>query len=285
MKLKGLSCPSCNKHNLPLDHYAASSPSPCPDPVIPEDEAQNMIDDILSDTTHVFGNITCTRLLGCARDIAIQDTIPLSIDLTKRQSMHNGTEKHQALASRGKDGNHEYIKISGDGKTPIYHDVVDTSVRRELTVRGKLFGVEMQATIDRLSPEGIIEYKTTKFGFKLTKEHEVQTSIQALLWAELEYPKIRLWSLSWTGGYTYYDIEPLAEEECGEYKPLGGEVTVRQNATLLDLFYKNCDKNDPEPAIKSLPLSGRDMKIGKQTKCFYCTSRRACDRMEGIVSL
>lgn len=269
-------CPLCGPS--PLDHFSEDAKVPCPRPCLPPDDAANMLRDCKEDTTHVFGAITATRLLGCARRVAIEDTLPVALDPARYMAAHDGTEKHKALASQPQNG-----------------------TQRELTVRGQLWGLPVQATIDRISDRGIIEYKTTKGwakspSAKVWPEQQIQVSIQTELARQQlgQASRVRIWYKFWsTGGWAYADVEPLSLDEVAAFKPHGGDYTVREIGEQLSAFYHdyesakaaNVQTVPPEPFIRRLPLAGRKMRFGKKSGCETCLVQRECDRLEGVVTL
>jgi len=277
-------CPLCGPS--PLDHFSEDAKAPCLRPCLPPDDAANMLRDCKEDTTHVFGAITATRLLGCARKVAIEDTLPVALDPARYMAAHDGTEKHKALASQPQTS---YLLGELHG------------VQRELTVRGELWGLTVQATIDRLGAQGIIEYKTTKGWAKSNEakvwpEQQVQVSIQSeLARQQLGHAlRVRLWYKFWsTGQWAYADVEPLSLDEVAAFKPHGGDYTVREIGEQLSAFYHDYESTKaanqtgvpPEPFIRRLPLAGRKMKFGKKSACEMCLVQRECDRLEGVVTL
>lgn len=293
MKVISLLCPCSPEQKLPLDHHDHCKG--VEGRRIPPKLARRILKSIESDESHRGGNITVTRLLGCARETLISDFLPIDLDLRTQLSMTWG------LAMEG--------WIRGDDAIP----------KKRLS--GHLFGVEVSGEPDEIN--GLIDdYKvhnevTQRFTAAAPPKPELvaQLNLYRIL-HEMQNPELVRGKFgdyevierdskgmgAFHGANTpknspvppwfYQEIPLMTSEQIGAMRPLGGGYTVEEIAETLQTAVEKiimirqtpCTMNDIEAVarvIKEVPLMGESQKYGKSTKCEYCSVALKCGELAG----
>lgn len=277
MKLAGLSCPCTPETTLPLDHYES-----CENPPIPKRLAKRIIQAIQEDTSHTAGNITVTRLLGCARATVIEDFIPVVFDVRGHLSISWG------LAMEA------WIREAG----------APTKQR----LRGKLFGVEVSGEPDEVNG-WLDDYKvhneiSQKFTVQQAPKPELaaQLNLYRLLF-EMQDPEwdaarevmVDKWTkkmAAWHGAnvpknsavpaWYHQEVPLMSLRQIEALRPLQGGYTVAEIAKHLEVAVHNIKQGaNPEVVARTIPLMGETMKYGKASKCDYCSVKGKCGELEG----
>lgn len=297
MKIAALWCP-VELATVPREHYAHDE---CLDPPAPVDWLAAILQEVEGDTEHAGNRFTATRLTSCPRSIAIQDNVPVTVNLMSFNNMMHGIAGHEFVAKRtrfaygetrlhGKlfAGTPSEIEISGkpDKITPAV-DVIDDY---------KFHGADQQR----------FKYEDTQKGV-CDEDWRVQFSVYKMLIeqniAGAHIERAFAWNGAMVGArsaapaWFKTSIPFLSEEQILKLHPLGGTASVAENIAVSKVFHKRLEaiseQGDArqaavEVAISDMPLSGQSMgwrtkKGGFISKCDYCTVRKDCDRLAGTV--
>lgn len=279
----------CGKE-VPLDHFDAGGG--CPRPPAPKAWIRSIIRRVLGDERHAGNRITVTRLLGCPREGAIYDNIPLVLDPMDFNATAQGTLRHEEM-EKGAD--------SGWVEVPV---------------KGLFLGEVVEGTIDYISPRGVLEdYKTHGESSQVLKwkkggvENEVraQGSLYKLLLAqtpptkECAFPEqiaaglkvMRVWHgaevAARCAAPPWFDVELpwMEEEEIAALKPHGAALTVREILGLWrrlqdDIGKAAGDSVKVDAAVNGVPLVGEGIWGGSKCRT-YCGALRDCWRLAGRV--
>lgn len=283
MPITSLFCPLCAQEFSDLGHWDSG---PCKASAMQRSWWQAMLENQLLDARHRNGQVTVTRLLGCPREWMLQDFLPTMFHPHSSHTPHVGTLVQAAAARACPDG---WVA--------------------EREVKGKLFGLEVSASIDLSKME--VDYQgqdacmgricegkfhsTDKDGYKpwtLKADHAVQVNMQRLLWEQqepgLKVVEMKLSRASMVGAgkeMPSWDVPPMSEEQIMQHRPGGGVFTVGQIAGMIvQALHPLNEATDMEGNIKAfVPLVGRSQFNEKKCTA-YCNlgCKRLCDEMEGI---
>ncbi len=300
MKIASLRC-ACTPGPLPIDHYHNGA---CRKPPMPLPRINGILASIQGDTTHQGGRITATRVLTCARQVIIEDSIPTPFDVLSYNSIYDGVIEHEAMQRHAPPGTYTEVRLPLPGQEPP-----------------RLFGVPIEGTIDFLTADlrEIHDYKkhsetAQKFKFQrggADQELAAQLNIYRLLLEqclpEAHVERLVVWhgAMTSAGGpppWFRVELPLMTEEEIAEIRPNGGDYAVRQIVAEYVKFSRGAalptdaevglagtepppsEESALEAAIRRVPLMGRKMWGGK--KCVsYCAVKDICDRIEGITRL
>lgn len=295
MKIASLRC-ACSFGSLPLDHYHSGA---CKKPPMPLPRINGILASVQGDTAHRDGKITATRVLTCARQVIIEDNIPVPFDVLSYNSIYDGIIEHDAMQRHAPPGTYAEIHLPLPGQSPPM-----------------LFGVPVEGTIDFVTADmrEIHDYKkhsetAQKFKFQrggADPELAAQLNIYRLLLeqcvAGTRIEKLVVWHGAMTsaaGAPPWFRVElPLMDEaQIARIKPHGGDYTVQDivNAyvgfagattsadlpTDAEVGLAGAGGTKLEAAIRAVPLQGRKMWNGKKCQ-LYCSVRDTCDRIEGV---
>jgi hypothetical protein len=240
-----------------------------------------------ADDFHAGNRITITRLLTCPREIAICDNVPVPhVDLRKRDSLRKGTVIHADLERHTVDGYGEVefprpgkpaplllgAPISGRidwvaadfGEIHDYKSHAETSRKMKTRILTAPENDSAQLNIARiLIARDMLDVDPPTYRPKLIAWHTAQVKGGAVPWLPVEQPY-------------------MSEEDIGDYKPSGGEYSVREMLAMYQQFHRSiADGMEMRDAIKQIPLAGR--KMFRKKKCqLYCVAQPFCDGLEGI---
>lgn len=283
LKIATLYCP-CGPGEFPPDHYSSGA---CPDLPMPLAAIRSIVMSDAADTFHADGRVTITRLLTCAREIALTDNVALpAVDLRKRDTLRKGTVLHADL-QRHMAGGYAEVEFPIAGATaptllgePVsgrvdsisadFSVIEDYKTHAESAQRGKKRRDEpsnddAQLNIIRiLVARGILQQEPTTYRPRMVAWHTAQVSRRGPApWISIEAPY-------------------MTEEEIGDFRPGGGEYTVLQILEAYRTFRSDRALGVAvDAAAKRIPLMGREMF--NKSKCTeYCVAAKYCDRLEGI---
>jgi hypothetical protein len=293
MPLNGVWCPACKDTFSDFEHWREDEG--CKGSAQARAHWHSLLDHALKDTRHCNGLITITRLLTCPREWILHDFIDHPFNPTHAHTPHVGTLVQENAA-----------------KYPPLGWVA------ERKVAGKLFGLEVSASIDLswmfgyqvlLSTSGdpVVEWRgagkicegkfhsTDKDGYKewtLKDDHVAQVNMQRLLWEQCE-PGLKVVEMKVTRSSMVgagkemrtFKVPVWDEERIRNHRPGGGDFTVGQIAGFAEQSLwgiKGALPEDYTRWVKEIPLIGRAMF--NKTKCDrYCALKAVCDEVEGIV--
>lgn len=282
MLIKSLYCPCNNRSDNPIDHYARGV---CPNPPVPLPLARGIVNSIQGDTVHRDLNITVTRCLTCPRQVAIEDTIPVVLDVRRHLSTYEGSVTHRDLQKNAPPGSYTEVEIPPQGQTPP-----------------TFLGVQIRGTIDFVTSDltEIHDYKKHSETAQRLKyerggadrELTAQLNMYRILLEKVTPAQIKrliVWHgamVSAKGPPAWFRIEMpfMTEEEIGKLKPHGGELTVQELVEEYHDFDEriNVGGLDIESAVRQMALVGRKMWRGEKCRR-YCAVKEKCDEIEGIV--
>lgn len=321
MLIESLYC-TCVEGEVPKDHYLKGTKEhpKCIAPPMPLPWLLGILDLNDTDDVHSGNRMSATRMLTCARKIALEDNIPTRrVNLKHMNSPTWGTAIHEFMQKHTPPGYYQEVELPPKGSPPV---LLFEGTEAEVAVRGRL---------DILTPDVVLlqDYKCTsessqKFRWNrraADPEWRAQASIYKIVGAKstegaIDIKRAAVWSGSMTSGRCpappWFEI-PLAwmgEEEILVMKPHGGEFSVADNIVQFKTFLLAKAKLDEEwrlrkmdssghaivptehpgyqkalkAIIAKMPLGGRGMWRGEMCKT-YCTPARSCNELEGLVVL
>lgn len=251
MPIVGFFCGKC-RANVPLDHFDQCNH-------VHPDLASAVVADSRKERAE---GAHVTSAIGCPRRGAIEASVDVHVDPATFNPILGGTAWHKLMEM-----------------TSSHPELC------EVEVRGVIEEVELVGVVDRLHPPtAISDWKVTSEwaekwlketkdkGGGMKAEHLCQLSI---------YSELIEQSFGWrpTHGIVNYrthkSVLPFAEplwslEQTLEFRPLGGEFTVRELVQQLGEFHQE------RASWSSLPLAGQSQIYGTKTACDYCSVREAC---------
>ncbi len=293
MKVRALLC-ACGgyKHKeFPLDHYFSGA---CPAPPLPYHKIVGILAGLLDDKVHRDCNITITRLLGCPKQVILEDTLYHAIKVEDFFNMHEGTREHQDAQKNAPPGHYTEVRFPVEGKDG-----------------GTLFGVKLHGTVDLLHADfsEINEYKKHAETSQYAKEKAqlkgeidwdvaAQVGMQSLLVKQFtghDVPNRFVWHLAMAKAMGPKNsirrrLPNMTEEEIAAHRPGGGDSTVAQHVQdyqrYKTMVFGGMDKVQ---ATRAMPLRGktqyRSPKHGTNKCDLYCSARPVRDQVEGICAL
>lgn len=173
----------------------------------------------------------------------------------------------------------DYSRLTARLTGTMVHRMLET-VRpetAEVRVAGRLFGLDIVGSVDRLRDGLVVDYKTSNGKSRPTgvyPEHVWQFEAYRFLLAQ-GGTVTRGWSVhyfwqfrEWVDPFEH--IGPLwTEEALGRFRPHGGSFTTREIAQMAEAVEQGA------PAA-SIPLVGAGQTMGKGTACGYCEVEGPC---------
>lgn len=239
MPITGWICRGCSGRVVPLDHFATSR---CGATVCHPDFAAAILRDR---ERQVSGAVRVTHGLGCVRKAAIEQSVGFAADPLSFMPVMSGQAWDQLLST-------------------------EAGAAGQVEVSGEIEGVRVVGHIDKVAPDAIEDHKRVGFLPK-DKQPDLEYIAQVSVYGHFtERTKGRLWYA------THFDLLPIEFdlwplEQVLEFKPYGGELTVRENYRLADDYFSG------RVNWQELPLAGQRMafKSGK-SPCDYCSVREEC---------
>jgi hypothetical protein len=224
---------------VPLDHFATSR---CGATVCHPDFAAAILRDR---ARQVQGVVRVTHGLDCVRMAAIEQAVEFAADPLTYMSAMSGQAWDALLAA-------------------------EAGAAGQVEVTGEIDGVRVVGHIDRIAADAIEDHKRVGF---LPKDKQPDDEYVAQLSVYGHFKSRRLGRLWYA---THFDLLPVEFdlwpiEQVLEFKPRGGELTVRENYHLADDYFAG------RIGWQQLPLTGQRMtfKSGKSL-CDYCSVRSDC---------
>lgn len=248
-----------------------------------------------SDTFHAGNRLTFTRLLGCPREHAILDNLPIIFNVSRWNSLTMGTAVHKELEKHVSPGDYAELSFPLHGKLPPLICGVRVSGRLDW-VKGDFTEIQDYKVHSEMSQWGKVTQKSYIVDVDAQLNFaRIAIAKEILKVSPSEYtPKM----LSWHGCMSSAEGPPawiphespvLDEEDLSQYAPGGGTHTVTQIADYNQTFTTRLRDGVPvSDAIRAIPLVGRN-QIGGQKCLKWCNAnikgenrRGICDQIEGI---
>ena len=211
-------------------------------------------DALLEAQAHPRSGVHVTSCLSCPKRQALL-LAGAPVDITRLESRLKGTVIHAPLAT------------------------VDP-VNAEVAVRGRLFGVDIVGSIDRVRGPILVDYKTSNGKAKPTgvyPEHVWQLECYRRLRKDMGYDSSGwavhyFWQFrEWVGPFEH-EGPVWTEEALGRFRPHGGQFTAREIAHLAAGVESGAK---PE----SIPMVGQSQRLGSGNACSpYCEVEEACKK-------
>ena len=185
--------------------------------------------------------------------------------------------KRQALLLSGAQV--DITRLESRLKGTMVHRLLETvdPENAERAVRGRLFGLDVVGSIDRLRDGLVVDYKTSGGKAKpsgVYPEHVWQFECYRYLLAGLGY-STRGWAVhyfwqfrEWVGPFEH-EGPVWTEEALGRFRPHGGQFTAREIAHLAA-------EVEAGARPEAIPMVGLSQTMGKGSACGYCEVEGAC---------
>ena len=217
---------------------------------------------LLADQAKPRPNLHVTDCLGCPRRRRlVEEGAP--VDLARLEARLTGTILHRALAEKNPE-------------------------TAEVPVSGRLFGLNVVGSIDRLEDGFTVDYKAGESKGKDRKIPEAPYAEEVwqqeayrflLFWHDKPFVSTIGWRIYYRWDKTWYVYEHVGpvwtEAKLAEFRPHGGAFTAAEIAGQVV---------SKLPAA-SLPLVGATQKIGAGTSCDYCEVALPCGQIGAEVDL
>lgn len=300
MQVKQLWCPT----ELALvgrEHYEREE---CLDPPAPTEWLGAVLKHIEGDQEHAGNKFTATRLTACPRSIAIQDNLPVTVNLMDYNNLVWGSAMHDWLA-RQRSANYAEARLHG-------RLFVGTPQEVEISGRPDNLAAAVDAILDYKfhgADQQRFKYEAVQTGL-VDEDWRVQFSVYKIL-AEANVVGANVErAAAWNGAmvgkrssappWFKTPVPFFNEEQILKLHPLGGETSVAENILITKEFQRKLEAIDAstagndrlarvEAAVAEMPLSGESMgwrsKKGDKftSKCEYCPVARDCAWLAGTV--
>lgn len=286
MKIEGFFC-TCVGRTVAADHYSSLA---CKNPPMPIPYILGALDKDANDKVHRGNNMSASRLTHCFRATAIEDNLPVTIDVRELDAPTFGTALHEFMQRHTPKGMIAEYELPAPGKPkPILFAGTDCEI-------------EMRGTLDVLNLDTAMldDYKITsewsqKFRWErgaADPEWNVQASVYKILLKKCEGIDVQH-AAAWSGArvgkkskapaWFRMPITFMDEAEILDFHPLDGQFSVRDIIRCYKEFVAAlADGTTAKDAISAIPLIGAVTKKYKQ--CDYCTVKRKCDELAGVAS-